>query len=132
MANPVRIALKEILQGDAALKALATGGIYHKMPKEGAVRPYVIFHKASGVPTWAFDGPPMDRDVWLVKGVGVRAVAEDIDKRCKEVLNGADLDIEGKAHQDLRHISDFDYDEVVDGERVDHVGAEYRVGSEDE
>lgn len=130
MADPVRVALKEILQGDAQLKALATGGVFHLEPKAGAVRPYIIFHKASGVPSWAFDGPPMDRDVWLVKGVGPRDVVEDIDKRCKDLLNGADLDIEGKAHQDLRSISDVSFREVLDGERVDHVGAEYRVGSE--
>lgn len=128
--DPVRVALKEILQDDAALKALATGGIYHLEPKANAVRPYVIFHKASGVPSWAFDGPPMDRDVWLVKGVGLRDVVEDIDRRCKELLDAANLDIEGKAHQDLRHIADVSYREVLDGERVDHVGAEYRVGSE--
>jgi hypothetical protein len=79
---------------------------------------------------WAFSGPSTDRDVWLVKGVGPRDVAEDIDKRLREILDGADLTIEGKAHQDLRHIADVDFDEVVNGERIDHVGAEYKLDSE--
>lgn len=131
--NPVRKALAQILKEDATLKALAANGVFHRKADQGVVPPYVIFHKASGVPGWAFDGPPMDKDVWLVKGVAVdRDVAEDIDARCKALLNGATLNIEGKAHQDLRHISDVDFDEVLDGERVNHVGAEYKLDSEEE
>lgn len=128
--DPVRNALAKILKEDAELKALAKGGIYHLEPKDGADTPYVIFHKASGVPSWAFDGPSMDRDVWLVKGVGPREVAEDIDRRCKVLLNGSTLDIEGKAHQDIRGLSDVSFREVLNGVRIDHVGAEYRISSE--
>lgn len=130
--NPVRKALADKLKGDAALKAVATGGVFHRKAPSGTVPPYVIFHKAAGNPLWSFGGPAMDKDVWLVKGVGERDIAEDIDKRCKELLNGADLAIEDKVHQDLRAISDVDYDEIVDGERIDHVGAEYKLDSEDE
>jgi hypothetical protein len=131
--NPVRKALAVALKGDKALAALATGGIFHRLAGRGAVPPYVIFNKMSGVPAWTFAGPPMDKDVWLVKAVGQdRDVCEDIDRRCREILNGADLAIEGKAHQDLRHIADVDIDEVVEGERYNHVGAEYKLDSEDE
>lgn len=129
--NPVRVALANALKEDAGLKKLATG-VHHRKAPKGSVLPYVVFHKASGVPTWSFGGPPIDRDVWLVKGVGTRDDAEAIDERCKAVLNGASLDIEGKAHQDLRHISDVDYDEEIKGERIDHVGAEYKLDSEKE
>jgi len=131
--NPVRKALSEILKEDAQLKALATSGVFHRKVPSKTARPYVIFHKSSGVPTWAFDGPSMDKDVWLVKGVADdRDEAEDIDARCKALLNGATLNIEGKDHQDLRHINDVDYDEILDGERVNHVGAEYKLDSEEE
>lgn len=130
--NPVRVALKQLLVADADLLALATGGVFFKERKDGAKPPYVIFDKTSGVPTWAFDGPSMDRDVWLVKGVGARAIAEAIDKRLRQVLDHATLNIEGKAHQDIRRLSDIDFREIVDGERVDHVGAEFRISSEEE
>lgn len=130
--NPVRKALHEILEGDPILKELATGGVFHRKADPGVKPPYVIFHKAAGNPLWTFDGPPTDKEIWLVKGVGERETAEDIDRRCKKILNGADLEIEGKAHQDLRHISDVDYDEPADGERYNHVGAEYKLDSEDE
>ncbi len=130
--NPVRESLSKLLKEDAVLKTLATGGVHHKIAKSGSKVPYIIFHKAAGNPLWTFSGPPMDMDVWVVKGVGERADAEDIDKRCKDLLNGSTLAIEGKVHQDLRAISDVDYDEVVDGERINHVGAEYKLDSEDE
>lgn len=129
--NPIREALSKILKEDGQLKALATG-VYHRKAPSGAALPYVIFHKASGNPVRTFDGPSLDKDVWLVKGVGERDVSEDIDKRCKEILSRADLDIEGKVHQDLYPISDVDFDEVLNGERVNHVGAEYKLDSEDE
>jgi hypothetical protein len=132
VVNPVREALKKVLDADAALKALATGGIFHRKATSEAVPPYVIFHKASGVPSWTFGGPPMDKEVWLVKGVGAREAAEDIDRRCKAILNRATLNIKGKAHLCLLHISDIDMDEISDGERYNHVGAEYKLDSEDE
>jgi len=130
--NPVRIALAETLKGDATLGALATGGVHHRKATQGKKPPFVIFFKSTGVPTWTFAGPPMDREVWVVKGVGVRQVAEEIDRRCKELLNGTTLTIDGKVHQDIRHIGDIDYDEIDEGERYDHVGAEYRISSEDD
>jgi hypothetical protein len=130
MENPVRVALAEILEEDKTLMGLVKGVFFKERDKDVGF-PIVIFHKSSGVPTWAFDGPPMDRDVWLVKGVGPRIQAEGIDKRVKEVLRNATLHIEGKAHQDIRQMSDVDFDEIVDGERVDHVGAEFRIYSED-
>lgn len=130
--NPVRAALAKILKEDDDLKALASGGVFHRKADAGVKPPYVIFHKAAGNPLWALDGSPMDKDVWLVKGVGERETAEDIDARCKEILNGATLEIEGKVHQDLRHITDVDYDEISDGERYNHVGAEYKLDSEKE
>jgi hypothetical protein len=128
--NPVRKALATVMKEDKPLMALATGGVHYKMAPQGTVPPYVIFFKSSGIPDYAFRGYPIDQDVWLIKGVGESTVAEDIDKRLKEILDGADLTIEGKAHQDLRHISDVDFDEVVNGERIDHVGAEYKLDSE--
>lgn len=130
--NPVRKALRDKLKEDPVLKELATGGVFHKKADPGVKPPYVIFHKASGNPTWTFGGPPMDREVWLVKGVGEREVAEDIDTRCKAILNRATLDLEGKAHLDLRHMADVDYDELDEGEIYNHVGAEYKLDSEEE
>jgi hypothetical protein len=120
------------MRDDQTLSGLVGGQIFHRRPDDGATLPYVIFSKASGVPEWTFDGPPIDQDVWLIKGVGPRDQVEEIAKRLKQLLNGATLAIEGKAHQDLRHINDVDYDEIIKGERIDHVGAEFKLDSEDE
>lgn len=132
MNNPVRDALATVLKGDKTLTDLATGGVYHRVADPDAVPPYVIFSKMSGVPTWAMSGPPLQRDVWLVKGVGERKVAEEIDARCRELLDRIDLQITGKVCQDIRTIGDVDYDEINSGEKYDHVGAEYKINSEDD
>lgn len=129
--NPVRIAIAQLLKNDAMLKELATGVFHRKAPRD-AKPPYVIFSKSAGNPLWAFAGPAMDKEIWLVKGVGQRKPAEEIDRRCKELLDGATLKLKGKTHQDLRHMGDVDYDEIHEGERFDHVGAEYKVDSEND
>lgn len=129
--NPVRAALAKKLKEDPVLKELATGGVHYKKAGSNDKPPYVIFHKAAGNPLWSF-GDHMDKEVWVIKGVGEQEVAEDIDLRCKDILNGATLAIEGKVHQDLRHISDVNYDEADEGEVYNHVGAEYKLDSEKE
>ncbi len=129
--NPVRVALKEFMKADAELMETATG-VYHRRPPDDAELPYVLFDKGAGIPLWSFSGPPMDKDVWRVMGCGNRAQAETIDHRLKEILNGATLPIEGKVHQDIRSIGDIDFDEVKKGERIDYVGAEYKLDSESE
>lgn len=129
--NPVRKALSDFLKADVELMETATA-VYHRRPEDGAVLPYVLFHKGAGTPTWSFDGPPLDRDVWRVMGVGDRDDAEVIGERVKKILNGATLAIEGKAHQDIRSIGDIDMDDDAKGERIDYVGAEFKLDSEEE
>lgn len=130
--NPVRQALMKRLSDDPSLSVLAPGGVHYQVADPDAVRPYVIFQKMSGTPTDAFAGPSLDRDVWLVKGVGNAEQAEDINKRCHELLQRVKLSIIGLEHQELLKISDVDYLETEDGETFNHVGAEYKVSSEEE
>ena len=129
----IRDALHAILKNDAKLQELSNGVFHRKWdPESGVGLPIIVFHKAAGTPLWAFDGPPMDKEVWVVKGVGSTRQAELIDERCKELLNGSTLTIEDRVHQDLRHISDVNYSEDVGEERVSHIGAEYKLDSEKE
>lgn len=130
--NPIRQALAERLKDDATLVALATGGIHHVQVPANTSPPYVVFSKASGIPLDAFDGPSLDNDVWLVKGIGERDIAEEISERCLVLLDKTTLNIQGRANQDLRRISDVDFTETITGERFDHVGHEYRIRSEEE
>lgn len=129
--NPLRKALKELLSGDEALKKLATGGVHYKQAPKGAKPPYVIFGRMSEVPERAFDGPTLDHEVWMVKGVGEAAKVEDIDRRCRELLDNADLQIEGRRCLDVHRVGVIDFAETVEGERFDHVGHEYKIDSEE-
>jgi hypothetical protein len=130
----VRTALYKKLNEDEPLKKICNGIFHRELDKEsqeaGVDPPIVIFHKAAGRPLWAMSGPSLDKEFWVVKGVGTAAEAEAIDKRCREILDGGELAISGKVNQDLRHVSDVNYGEVVNGERVDHIGAEYKIDSE--
>lgn len=131
-ANPIRIALMKFLKADPKLKELAGGVFYRKAPQPKEV-PYVIVSKAVGTPEWAFDGEPLDNEVWLVKGVGSANDAEAIDRRCKELLNrDTELVAEGRDVKSIMAINDVDYEDDTDGEQYMHVGAEYRIHSEKE
>ena len=129
--NPVRVALVTLLKEDSDLSKVSNG-VYYGAADATATRPYTIVQKMAGNPHDAFDGPSLDRDVWLVKGVGSAAQAETIDRCCQKLLRGATLEIEGKANQDLRKIADVDYVEAEKGETYRHSGAEYKIDSEDE
>lgn len=129
----VREAIYQRLKSDAALLNIAKGGIHFQVAPAGTDFPYVIFQKMSGVPLDAFDGPSLDKDVWLVKGVGKSTRhAEEINERCLELLNGATLAITEKVNQDLRKIADVSYGEQNKGEVYRHIGAEYKLDSEKE
>jgi hypothetical protein len=86
----------------------------------------------SGVPTDAMSGPSLDRDVWLVKGIGQAEAAEEIHERCYELLQKTTLNIAGREHQELRKVGDVDFLETDKGEDYHHVGAEYKLSSEEE
>lgn len=128
----IRKALVALLEADAELMALAPGGVWFGTADEGTPFPYVLVDKSSGTHKFAFQGNPLDWDMWIVKGVGVVEDAEKIDKRCRKLLTDAELLPEGTAVKYLRPESDINYPEVVDGERYQHVGANYRITSEEE
>lgn len=128
----LRSALAELLEQDPKLKELATGGVWYEVADSRAnvEPPYVIVGKPAGPKEWAFQGNSWDWDVWIIKGVGPVKVAEEIDERCKELLTDAELEMPGRTLQYLRPFSDINYNEVADGERYQHVGANYRITSE--
>lgn len=131
--DEVREALYELLKEDDTLKKVAVGGVHFQIAPAGTADPYIIFQKPSGVPMDAFAGPSLDKEVWLVKGVSTKTrLAEEINKRCLALLNGATLTITGKENQDLRRIADVNYGEQDKGEIYRHVGAEYKLDSEEE
>lgn len=129
--DPVRVALTKALKDDSELMELATAVFYEQIPSS-AERPYVVVSKMSGVPLYALDGPSLDKDVWLVKGIGSAAQAETLSGRIKKILRGITLEIEGKVNQDLRKIADVDFGETEKGEDYRHSGAEYKLDSEEE
>lgn len=128
MADPVRDAIFAVLVADGELDTLATGVIHYRIAPDDATTPYVVFNKMAGTRIWAFDGPPILNQVWLVKGIGDPADAEDIDLRCQAILSGASLTFDD---YELRLApmpeDDVSYGEVTDGEQFDHVGTNYRV-----
>lgn len=130
--NPIRAAIDQKLAGDAQLMALATGGVHYRKAPHGTVPPIVIFSRYSpSTPRYTFAGPGLDSEGWLVKGVAEKVrVAEEINARCRELLDGASLVITDTLCHYMRRENDFDLDEEVDGESYEHVGVIYRLISE--
>jgi hypothetical protein len=129
--NPIRVAIKKLLAEDAVLKGIASG-VFSKVAPADTPFPYIIISKIGGTPERTFDGEPLQEQVWLVKGVGDASDAEAIDARCREILRAESLDMEGFKCKYAAWIKEVDYPEVEQGERHDHVGAEYRVTAEKE
>lgn len=128
--NPVRIALVKLLKADATLGDICNGVFVGKAPQPTNT-PYCIVTKMSGVPDWTLAGEPTRSEVFFVKGVGSPNQGEAIDLRCKQLLGrDLDLDIEGREFLSCFWIRDVDYEDPTDGERFQHVGAEYRIQSE--
>lgn len=127
--DPIRAAIVEILESDAQLTALATGGVHWRSAEEGAQPPLVIVDKYAGSRTYAFDDSPLHNTGWTVKGVGFSSDAEDIDKRCQTLLAGADLPGVSLRLAPMRE-DDVSYQEDSSGELYDHVGTNYRVVDE--
>lgn len=128
----LRSALAELIEADPKIKELATGGVWYEVADEATnvKPPYVIIGKMAGTPQWTLQGNSWDWDVWLIKGVGPPKIAEEIDARCKELLTDAELTMPDREIQYLRPMGDVNYAEPVDGERYQHVGANYRITSE--
>lgn len=129
--NPVRKALYNYLKNDTALVAAATGGIHHKVAPRGTKAPYLIYGRMSEVPMRTFDGPSLDKDVWMVKAVGEAEQAEDLDRIVQQLLDRATLFIPGKVSLDVYRLQVIDFSELVEGELIHHVGHEYKVDSEE-
>ncbi len=130
--NPVRDALYDRLAATAALTALLSdsAALFHRVAPPEARTPFVVFTKQTGTPTWAFDGPPLRNDVWLVKAIdrsGSASLAEDIDAQIDMALTDAPLAITGRTLLYLRRESDVDYPEQDGAETFHHVGGLYRL-----
>lgn len=126
------------LAGDSTLTNLlgtAGGGltkaIYYQAAPQDSPYPFVIFQKQAGTPHFGFNSTaPLVDEMWLIKGVdksGSSTTANGIIERVKTLLTDANLSISGVTTVYLRWESDVDYSEIVDGERVIHAGALFRL-----
>lgn len=133
--DALRAAIGGALGADAGLEALlsAPGEIHHDKAPADAKYPYLIFREQSPpLPLWAMGRKPaVEESLWLVKGVcrGLDAEgAEDINTRCQEVLNDAELEIEGMTKLFcLREAGMPPYSEEDTGETIYHRGSLFRV-----
>jgi len=129
--NPIRESIATTLRADAQLAQLADGVYFRKAP-QGTAPPMVIFAvQTPSLPRYTFQGPPMEWETWTVRGISEdRRVAEEIDARCRALLDGQTLDIDDTTCLYCRREMNVDFDEEVDGESYEHVGAVYRLITE--
>lgn len=133
--SAIRTAIYTQLAGTSAVTALLSSptAIYHRVAPADAQAPFVIFTKQAGTPRWAMAGDPLDTDLWLIKGVctgGSSSAAESIAAAVDDAINDALLSITGRNLLFLRRESDVDYGEADGGEQWHHVGALYRLTTE--
>lgn len=135
--NPVRSAIHSALSGSTAItsRLASSSSIYHALAPSGADYPYVIFHKQSGSPTYAFGAEAMRAEVWLVKCVdrhpantqASSSVAEDVQAAIDAALSLQNLSAPGVSVLDVRRVSDVDYLESQGDVQYRHHGGLFRV-----
>lgn len=114
------------LKNHAPLTALVHDRIYYEVAPQSAKFPFVIFHKQSGVPKWAFSGRPLEWELWVAKAVTTgdsNAATEDIADAIEDALTDA-------VGLWCRRQSDIAYSEEETGEVYRHLGGLYRVAHE--
>lgn len=129
MSNPVRVQIGTLLNNDTELNELAEGGVHFIMVTDDKDEgPFCIFHLDSGNEEWAMGSGGIEHDTWIVKGAAEDAiVAEDIDARARELLDGASL---GGSNLFCRRLGPVDYGDVVQGDGMFYIGSRYKVSTD--
>jgi hypothetical protein len=131
-ATAVPEAIFARLSTDSALGELlsAPEAIFPKVAPEGAEFPFVVFHQLPGVKEHGFHASAAHNQLWFVGVVdrsGDPGVAEAIDRRCEELLDKAELALDGAHLIGLFRESDLPGFEIDGGELVADAGGIYRV-----
>lgn len=133
MSLNVRKALYGKLTSTEAITKQLSGStaVYHEQAPPGAIYPYVIFSKVSGVKVRAFQTPEaFKRETWMVKAVDRNTtsnLAEGIAEAIDATLDGGSLTVSGKTIADLNHVGDVDYLEDSGDQQYRHNGGRYRL-----
>ncbi len=120
------------LTGSAALTALVGNRIYHRRAQQGSAFPYVIFAFQSSTERLGSGAARIfTRPAYLVKAVGNRvsdADLEAISELVDQILISAPQDrIGGVYVLSAYRETAIEYDELLNNERVNHVGGTYRL-----
>lgn len=129
--DPIRVAIRSALIATPAVTSLlgTPTNIFHRVAPRNAAPPYVVFHRQAETDNWTFDGPPLERDLWLVKAIsrGASDAAEDIAAAINTALNDAALNVDDYVLLNIRRESKVDYGERDDETTWSHCGAIYRI-----
>lgn len=124
-------ALTTKLNAATTLTAIVGNRIYYGQAPNDAAYPFVVFNRASGTKTRAFQEPEaFKREVWQVKVIDRSTSAKrayDAAQAIDDALDGGTLTIAGKTLADLHHVSDVSYVEDQGDQVFHHVGGNYAV-----
>ena len=131
MSLAVRQALFTKLSATSGVTDAVSTRIYHEQSPPDASYPLVVFSKASGTKTRAFQTPnAFNREVWMVKAVDRNTTSNTVDAIAAAIdaaLDGGSISVSGKALADLTHVSDVEYLEQADDQTYRHSGSNFAV-----
>lgn len=116
----LREAISDALNTEA-LTALVGNRIFHQTAPQGTQYPFVVFQQQSGAPRWTFGGDPVERKLWIVKGIHTQSPP------LEAIVDAIDDALDGALGLDSRRESDINYAEPADGTLYRHLGAIYRI-----
>jgi hypothetical protein len=130
--DPVRQAIVGHLLATPAVTSLlgAPSNVFHRVAPRNATPPFVVLHRQAETDVWTFNGPPLEDELWTVKGIcrgTSSAQADDIAQALTAALNDAAISIDGYVLLQLRRESKVDYGERDGDDQWHHVGGIFRV-----
>jgi hypothetical protein len=131
--NPVRNALYSRLAGDQTLAALVSG-IHHQVAPRAAQPPFVVFARQTGTPVWQMHSASVQDDTWQVKAIDhatTASHAEDAAQAIAAALTDRPLQLDTGLNLAIYRQSDVDYLETEGADQWHHVGAIFRVVTQD-
>lgn len=123
------------LSSDAALAALAPGGVFRETAPQGATTPFVIVEGMTHRDEYAIGSSAYEELIYLVKGIAQSTSgtsAQSIADRVQALLHGVTLTITGYRAMLVQREERVAYVEIDDesDRRWQHRGALYRVFAE--
>ncbi len=121
-------AIADELVADGTVNGFISGRVYTRLAPAGVAYPYVVIGLSAGVSPRLAPGEGKDYRYFVKCISSSQTVAAQVASAVYDALDNADLDLDSPwLLLQIDHISDFEFVENVEREKLYHLGGVYRI-----